>query len=139
MANSLPFSLRRINRWTSIISVAYKRNATSCRRWSISLDDTCLLFQHKGLERIREEHNKNLSSICDWFVDKKHSLKTSPIYVTGLKITTWAFTSGRIKLNLFLYQKQKKEIGIQVIQYGDVKIKQESKVTYLRCELDESL
>ena len=32
-------------------------------------DDTCLLFQHKDLERIKEELTKNFSNICDWLVD----------------------------------------------------------------------
>ena len=37
-------------------------------------DDTCLLFQHKDLERIKEELTKNFSNICDWFVDNKSSI-----------------------------------------------------------------
>ena len=46
-------------------------------------DDTCLLYQHKDLDQI----NKELTKI---FVT----------YVTGLSITSWAFTLGTIKLNL---------------------------------------
>ena len=46
-------------------------------------DDTCLLFQHKYLEQIKEELTKNFSNICDWFVDNKLT-----------------FTLGRINLNL---------------------------------------
>ena len=37
-------------------------------------DDTGLLFQHKDLERIKEELTKNFSNICDWFVDNKFSI-----------------------------------------------------------------
>ena len=37
-------------------------------------DDTCLLFQHKDLERIKEELTKTFSNICDWFVDNKLSI-----------------------------------------------------------------
>ena len=37
-------------------------------------DDTCLLFQHKDLERIKKELTKNFSNICDWFVDNKLSI-----------------------------------------------------------------
>ena len=37
-------------------------------------DDTSLLFQHKDLERIKEELTKNFSNICDWFVDNKLSI-----------------------------------------------------------------
>ena len=59
-------------------------------------DDTCLLFQHKDLEWIKEL--------------TKNSLRTSPIYATGLWITSWVFTLGRIKLNpSFSLPKQKKE------------------------------
>ena len=83
-------------------------------------DDTCLLFQHKDSKRIKEELTKNFSNICDWFV---------------------AFTLGRIKLNLSFSppKTEKRKIRTLDIQHGDVKIKQYSKVTYLGCELDESL
>ena len=37
-------------------------------------DDTCLFFQHKDLERIKEELMKNFSNICDLFVDNKFSI-----------------------------------------------------------------
>ena len=47
-------------------------------------DDTCLLFQHKDLEQIKEEFTKNSSNISDWFVEKKLNIhfgedKTKPI------------------------------------------------------------
>ena len=29
-------------------------------------NDTCLLFQHKDLERIEQVLTKNFSNICDW-------------------------------------------------------------------------
>ena len=38
-------------------------------------DDTCLLFQHKDLERIKEEVTKNFFNICDWFVDNKLGIR----------------------------------------------------------------
>ena len=87
-------------------------------------DDTCLLFQHKNLERIKEELTKNFSNISDWFVDNKLS-----IY----------FGENKTKSILFSTKNRKREIGTLDIQYGDVKIKQYSKVTYLGCELDKSL
>ena len=40
-------------------------------------DDTCLLFQHIDLERIKEELAKNLPNICDWFVDNKLKVEHS--------------------------------------------------------------
>ena len=63
------------------------------------------------------------------------------MYVTGLWITSWAFNLGRKKLNLSfsLPKTEKTKIGTLDIQYGHIKIKQYSKVTYLGCELDKSL
>ena len=87
-------------------------------------DDTCLLFQHKDLERIKEELTKNFSNICDWFMDNKLSIH---------------FGEDKTKSVLFSTKNRKRKIGTLDIQYGDVKIKQYSKVTYLGCELDESL
>ena len=87
-------------------------------------DDTCLLFQHKDLERIKEELTKNFSNICDWFVDNKLSIH---------------FGEDKTKSILFSTKNRKKKIGTLDIQYGDVKIKQHSKVLYLGCELDERL
>ena len=57
-------------------------------------DDACLLFQHKDLERIKEELTKNFSNICDWFVDNKLSIH---------------FVEDKTKSIPFLYQKQKNE------------------------------
>ena len=88
------------------------------------VDDTCLLFQHKDLERIKEELTKNFSNISDWFVDNKLSIH---------------FGKDKIKSILFSTKNRKRKIGTLDIQYGDVQIKQYSKVTYLGCELDENL
>ena len=87
-------------------------------------DDTCLLFQHKDLERIKEELTKNFSNICDWFVDNKLSIH---------------FGEDKTKSVLFSTKNRKRKIGTLDIPYGDAKIKQYSKVTYLGCELDERL
>ena len=83
-----------------------------------------MLFQHKDLERVKEELTNNFSNICDWFVDNKLS-----IY----------FGEDKTKSILFSTKNRKWKIGTFDIQHGDVKIKQYSKVTYLGCELDESL
>ena len=88
------------------------------------VDDTCLLFQHKDLERIKEELTKNFSNISDWFVDNKLSIH---------------FGKDKIKSILFSTKNRKRKIGTLDTEYGDVKIKQYSKVTYLGCELGENL
>ena len=87
-------------------------------------DDIYLLFQQNDLEQIKEELTKNVSNICDWFVDNKLSIH---------------FGEDKTKSILFSTKNRKRKIGTLDIQYGDVKIKQYSKVTYLGCELDESL
>ena len=72
-------------------------------------DDTCLLFQHKDLERIKEELTKNFSNICDWFVDNKLSIH---------------FGEDKTKSILFSTKNRKRKIRILDMQYGDVKTKQ---------------
>ena len=85
--------------------------------------DTCLLFQHKGFERVKKELTNNLLNICDWFVDNK------------LRID---FREDETKSILFPTKSRKRKTGTSDIPYGDVKVKQYPKVTYLGCELDES-
>ena len=87
-------------------------------------DSTCLLLRHKDLERVKEELTKNFSIICDWSVDNKLSIH---------------FGEDKIKSIFFSTKIRKRKIGTLDIQYGDVKIKQHSKVSYLDCELDETL
>ena len=87
-------------------------------------DDTCLLFQHKDLGQIKEELTKNFSKLCDWFEDNKLNIH---------------FGEDKTKSVVCSTKNRKRKIGTLDIQYGNVKIKQYSKVTYLGCELDESL
>ena len=72
-------------------------------------DDTCLLFQHKDLERIKEELTKNFSNICDWFVDNKLSIHVG---------------DDKTKSILFSTKNRKMKIKSLDIQYGRAKIKQ---------------
>ena len=80
------------------------------------VDDTCLLFQHKDLERIKEELTKNFSNICDSFVDSKLGIH---------------FGENKTKPILSSTKNRKREIRTLDIRYGDVKIKQFSIVAYL--------
>ena len=38
-------------------------------------DDTGLIFQHKDINIIEHQLNRNFSNICDWFVDTKLSIQ----------------------------------------------------------------
>ena len=87
-------------------------------------DDTCLLYQHKDLDQITKELTKNFCNICDWFVDNKMSIH---------------FGEDKTKSILFSTKNKKRKIGTLEIKYGNINIKQYSKVTYLACELDEKL
>ena len=61
--------------------------------------------------------------ICGWFVDNELSIHSG---------------EDKTKYILFSRKNRKMKIGALGIQYGDVKIKQDSKVTYLGCELSLS-
>ena len=40
-------------------------------------DDSCLLFQHKEVTKIKKKKlTKDLSNVCDWFMDNKLSMYT---------------------------------------------------------------
>ena len=55
-------------------------------------DDTCLVSQHKDINEIEKQLNKDFESICYWFVDNKLSIyfgngKTkSKLFATKFKI-----------------------------------------------------
>ena len=55
-------------------------------------DDTCLVCQHKDINEIEKQLNKDFESICDWFVDNNLSThfgddKTNSIpFATKFKI-----------------------------------------------------
>ena len=51
-------------------------------------DDTCLIFQHSGINGIEIQLNKNFRLICDWFMDNKLSIhfgenKTKSIFFSS--------------------------------------------------------
>ena len=87
-------------------------------------DDTGLIFQHKDINIIEHQLNKNFSNICDWFVDNKLSIH---------------FGEDKTKPILFAPLNKCKKLHKLNISYGSLKIKQYSEVTYLGCILDESL
>ena len=87
-------------------------------------DDTCLISQHKDIHEIEIVLNKNLSTLCDWFVDNKLSIH---------------FGEDKTKSTLFSSKHRLKNSKPLNIQYKDINIKQYSKVTYLGCILDKTL
>ena len=87
-------------------------------------DDTCLVCQHKDIKEIEKQLNKDFENICDWFVDNKLSIH---------------FRYNKTKSILFATKFKIKKVEKLNIKYGDIQIKQHSKVKYLRCMLDETM
>ena len=87
-------------------------------------DDTCLIYTGKDINTIEEQPNTDFSSLCDWFVDNKLSVH---------------FGEEKTKSILFGTKRQLKNQRDLDLRYGDIEIKQHSKVTYLGCILDNDL
>ena len=87
-------------------------------------DNTCFTFQHENVKEIKDQLNLNFSSLCVWFINNKLSIHLDEDKTKFILFGT--------KLNI----KQAEPLNIV---YGNVKIKQYTKVTYLDCILDESL
>ena len=78
----------------------------------------------KDTKTIEEQLNRDFNSLCEWFIDNKLS-----IHFGEEKRKSILFgTKGHLK--------NQKDLNIK---YGDIKIKQHSKVTYLGCVLDNDL
>ena len=83
-------------------------------------DDTCLVCQQKDINEIKKRLNKNFESICDRFVDNKLSIH---------------FGNEKTKSILFAIKFKIKKVRKLNIKYGNIQIKQHSKVKYLGCML----
>ena len=87
-------------------------------------DDSCLVYQHKDAKAIDTKLNKIFSSVCDWFVGNKLSIK---------------FWENKTKCILFGTKKRLKQDNNLDVSYGTVHIKQYHTVTYPGCVLNENL
>ena len=87
-------------------------------------DDSCILYQHKEVDKIEKQLNKDFENICDWFVDNKLSIH---------------FGEDKTKSILFASKPRSKNICQLNIRYNHITIKQHSQATYLGCVLDERM
>ena len=87
-------------------------------------DDTCVVCQHKDINEIEKQLNKDMESICDWFVDNKLSIH---------------FGDDKTKSIPFASKFKIKNVRKLNIKYGNIQIKQHSKVKYLGCMLDQTM
>ena len=86
-------------------------------------DDTCLACQHKDLHEIEKQLSKDLEIISDWFVHNKRSIH---------------FGNDKIKSILSVTKFKIKKVRKLNIRYGDIQIKEHSKVKYLGCIPDKT-
>ena len=82
------------------------------------IDDTRLTFQHENVKEIEDQLSLNFSRPCDWFIANKLSIHL------GEDKTKSIFFGPRLNIK-----------ALNIV-YGNVKIKQYTKVTYLGCILD---
>ena len=87
-------------------------------------DDTCLIYMGKNIQKIEEQLNSDLTSPCEWFIDNKLSVH---------------FGEEKTKSILFGTKRQLKDQRDLNLKYGDIEIKQHSRVAYLGCILDNIL
>ena len=87
-------------------------------------DDTSLMYTSKDIKTIEEQLNTDLTSPCDSFIDNKLSVH---------------FAEEKTKSILFGTKRQLKNQRDLALRYGDIEIKQHSKVTYPGCILDNDL
>ena len=87
-------------------------------------DDTGLVFQHKDINKMNEQLNKDFHNICLWFIDNKLSIH---------------FGEDKTKCILFTSKQKMKRAGKLEISLKNIEIKQYSSLTYLGCILDNTL
>ena len=83
-----------------------------------------VLFANTDINEIEKQLNVDFSSICNWFVDNKLSIH---------------FGEDKTKSILFASKFKNKNIKKFNIKYGDIQIKQHSKVKYLGCLTDKTM
>ena len=87
-------------------------------------DNTCLVYQSKNVKDIEKQLNEDFANICDWFVDNKLSID---------------FGQDKTKSILFASKRKIKKLQKLEIIYNNIRIKQQSRVTYLGCILEETM
>ena len=88
------------------------------------VDGSCLLFMSKDSKTIGDQLKKDFNSLCEWFIDNKLSIH---------------FGEEKTKLILFGTKQFLHKRKILNIRYGDTKMKQHTKATYVGCILDNDL
>ena len=76
--------------FTTIVVPFYVNDISQAVKSNLSLyvDNSCLMYQHRDVEKIEKQLNKNFENVYDWFVDNKLSMhfgegKTKSILFTS--------------------------------------------------------
>ena len=77
------------------------------------VDDSCMLYQHKEVDEIEKQFNKDFENICEWFVDKELSIHCG---------------EDKTKSILFASKRRSKNVRQLKIRYIHINIKQHSRV-----------
>ena len=91
-----------------LLSLIYINDMSQVVKWNVYLyaDDTCLVCQHKDINEIEKQLNKDFESICDSFVDNKLSVH---------------FVDDKTKSILLATKFNPKKIRELCMKYGDIK------------------
>ena len=88
---------------------------------NLYVDDTCIYYQHRYIQKIENVLNKEFSSLCERFIDNKLSIHL-----------------GEDKTKTILFTRNKTEAKLNIC-FQDHSIKQYNCVEYLGCLLDNNL
>ena len=87
-------------------------------------NDTCIVFQYKSEIEFEKQLVRDFLSVCDWFVDSKLCIH---------------FGQDKTKSTLYGTKHKLRNAKSLNIVYNSILIKQDAKVKYLGCILDECL
>ena len=87
----------------------------------IYADDSSISYQHKEVDEIEKQLNKDLENTCDWFVDNKLNIH---------------FGKDKTKSILFASKQRSMNVHQMNFKYKQINIKQDSQVIYLWCMID---
>ena len=82
------------------------------------------MSQHRDVNKIKKQLNKDFENVSDWFVDNKLSIH---------------FGEDKTKSILFASKRKIKSARKLNVKYKNIELKQHLQVTYLGCVLDETL
>ena len=110
----------------SLLFLIYVNNMPQAVKSNLFLyaDDSCLMYQHRDVNEIEKQLNKDFENVWDWFVDNKLSIH---------------FREDKTNSTHFGSKRKIKSARKLNVKYKNIKIKQHLQVTYLGCVLDETL